>query len=174
MELQELASQPALGQELPRSRHPNRGVSATHCSATVIFKGVALTGSRRRRRFAAARRPVWYLRSIAASRRWVRDFKLGGPSPIGRALDEVLPDLPQACKQALQRGLLGEQAAGHLARKQVQPALLGVPRRVGAGGRSPGAGAAAGRAGAAARRGRSAGCRTTPAPRWRRLRAPPP
>ena len=58
------------------------------------------------------------LRSIAASRRWVRDFKLGGPSPIGRALEEVLPDLPQACKQALQRGLLGEQAQ-HLFRDRV-------------------------------------------------------
>jgi PAS domain-containing protein len=41
------------------------------------------------------------LRYIAASRRWVRDFKLGGPSLIGRALDEALPDLPQTCKQAL-------------------------------------------------------------------------
>ena len=86
MELHAHVSQPAHNQELPRARHQNQSVAANHCSAKVILQGVALTGSRRRRRFAAARRPVWYLRAS------------GGPTGAGSATSSSAARLPSVAR----------------------------------------------------------------------------
>jgi diguanylate cyclase (GGDEF)-like protein/PAS domain S-box-containing protein len=48
------------------------------------------------------------MRYVAASRRWIKNFRLGGKEIIGRPHYEIFPDLPERWKEAHQRGLAGE------------------------------------------------------------------
>lgn len=52
------------------------------------------------------------MRYLAASRRWIEDFKSLGPTIIGRNHYELMPDLPEHWKAAHRRGLAGETVRG--------------------------------------------------------------
>lgn len=49
------------------------------------------------------------LKYIAASNRWIKDYRLDADNLIGRCHYEVFPDLPEEWKQAHQRCLAGEE-----------------------------------------------------------------
>jgi diguanylate cyclase (GGDEF)-like protein/PAS domain S-box-containing protein len=48
------------------------------------------------------------MRCLAASRRWLEDFSLGGREVIGRTLYEIFPNLPESWKEEHRRALAGE------------------------------------------------------------------